>query len=333
LRNDEIMHNIEEGSKEATKKSEGTKETAPIPQLERLSDFVQLLRAPNPGPLTLTGTNSYLVGSGRTIAVIDPGPVLEEHLQRLVEVATAQQATISLILVTHGHPDHFPGAARLHELTGAPIAAFREASFQHDIALKDGQRLSVGEVTLIALYTPGHAPDHLCFYLEEEEALFTGDLILGSGTVVVAPPRGDMVAYLRSLYQLDQDWSHAETIYPGHGPAINNPVAKIREYIRHRSDRERQILASLRRGFTTIPQLVSDIYVETDKKLWPAAARQVLAHLDKLVAEGKVKASHSGFDPADAALLNPEGVFDPVVSAELGFKPGATTPTYHYTLV
>ena len=322
------MHNIE-----GSKKIEGSEiEGSGIPQLERLSDLVQLLRAPNPGPMTLTGTNSYLVGSGRELAVIDPGPELGEHLQRLVDVATAQQATISLILVTHGHPDHFPGAARLHELTGAPVAAFKEANFPYDLALKDGQRLLVGEVTLIALYTPGHAPDHLCFYLEEEDALFTGDLILGSGSVVVAPPRGDMAAYLRSLYQLDQDWSHAETIYPGHGPAIANPVAKIREYIRHRTEREKQILAALRRGLNTIPQLVSEIYVDTERKLWPAAARQVLAHLDKLVAEGKVKASVSEPDPAEAALLNPEGVFDPVVSAELGFKSGEVTPAYRYTI-
>lgn len=302
-------------------------------KLERLSERVACLRAANPGPMTLTGTNSYLVGTGGEVAVIDPGPVMPDHLQALVEAATQQQATINLILVTHGHPDHYPGAAELHRMTGAPIAAFKNAEFAHDLALNDGQRLRVGDCTLITLFTPGHAHDHLCFYLEEENALFTGDLILGTGTTVVAPPKGNMSAYFRSLFQLDQDWSQAEIIYPGHGPAITNPSDKIREYIKHRQLREQQVLQAIGGGASTVSQMVTQIYAEVDKRLWPAAARQVLAHLNKLEGEGKIYITTAEISADDVALLRPAGVFDPVVAAELGFGTEPVEANYRYHLV
>ncbi len=297
---------------------------------ERLSEMVQRLRAPNPGPMTLTGTNSYLVGAGQEMAVIDPGPDIPSHLQDLVDTAQATGATIGLILITHGHPDHFPGAAKLQAMTGAPIAAFKNAEFAHDLPLKDGQRVLVGDATLIALYTPGHAVDHLCYFLEEEDALFTGDNILGEGTTAIAPPRGDMVAYLRSLHQLEQDWGHAEVIYPGHGPTISDPTAKIQEYLQHRQLREQQILQAIEGGKDTIKQIVAQIYAETDKRLWPAAARQVMAHLQKLQQEGKVAATEVGFDAEENALLNPDGLIDPVVAAELGFKSHTSEMSYRY---
>lgn len=299
---------------------------------ERLSERVVLVRANNPGPMTLTGTNSYLVGRGSEVAVIDPGPSMPEHLQALIEAAKAQQASINLILVTHGHPDHYPGAAELHNITGAPVAAFKEAEFAHDLTLNDGQRLRVGDSTLITLFTPGHAHDHLCFYLEEEDALFTGDLILGTGTTVVAPPKGDMNAYFRSLFQLDQDWSQAEVIYPGHGPAITNPSDKIREYIKHRQQREQQVLQAIGGGTSTVSQIVTQIYADVDKRLWPAAARQVLAHLAKLEAENKISVTTAEMSADDVALLRPSGVFDPVVAAELGFGTEPTEAKYRYQL-
>jgi len=294
-------------------------------QSERLSPLVQRLRAPNPSPLTLTGTNSYLVGveGGRERVVIDPGPSLPLHLEALVGIAEKAQAKISLIAVTHDHPDHYPGAVRLREMTGARIAAYQGTTFPYDLPLEDGSYLQTAAATLLAIFTPGHSPDHLCFYLEEEKALFTGDLILGSGTVVVAPPKGDMADYLRSLHKLEEGWGEAQVIYGGHGPEITNPSAKIREYLNHRKAREKQLLAALQAGATTLPEIVAQIYQEVDKRIWPAAARQVMAYLIMLEEQGLLDAGEER--PAtleEEALLNPQGIFDPLVLAELGLEPG-----------
>jgi glyoxylase-like metal-dependent hydrolase (beta-lactamase superfamily II) len=299
-------------------------------QPERLSSLVQRLRAPNSGPLTLTGTNSYLVGGGggREVIVIDPGPNLPDHLEALV----AASEKISLIVVTHGHPDHYPGAVRLHEMTNAPVAAYQDATFPYDLPLKDGQHLRTSDATLISIHTPGHSPDHLCFYLEEEDALFTGDLILGIGTVIIAPPKGNMTDYLHSLHKLEQDWRDAKVIYSGHGPEINKPNAKILEYIHHRKDREKQLLMALQAGATTVPEMVEQIYQDVDKRLWPAAARQVMAYLIMLEQQGYLEVGEERPPTvAEEALLNPQGILDPVVRAELGIEPGGEK-VRHYRL-
>ncbi len=289
--------------------------------LEKLSPMVQRFRAPNPGPMTLTGTNSYLIGRpGEEMAVLDPGPQMESHLESLVTTARNSGSPITTILVTHGHPDHFPGAALLKALTGARVGAFRKAEFPHDLNLEDGSEIKVGTATLKAIFTPGHAVDHLCFFLEEEEALFTGDMILGTGTVIVAPPRGDMALYLNSLEILKHHWSRAKVIYGGHGPAVPDPAAKIQEYLTHREVRKLQLLKALEGGASTIPEMVSQIYQDVDKKLWPAAARQVLAYLVMLEARGQVKTTGETLaTPEDLNLLNPTGVIDPTAAAELGF--------------
>ncbi len=293
-------------------------------EIATLTERVQRLRAPNPGPMTLTGTNSYLIGVGPELAVIDPGPVIESHLQTLVESATERGGKIGLILVTHGHPDHYPGAARLSELTGAPVAAHRSASFPHQIELDDGERLYTAGVTLTAIYTPGHATDHLCFYFEQEDALFTGDNILGVGTTIVAPPKGDMAHYMASLRLLEEKWSQAKVIYGGHGPEIPTPAAKIREYILHRQARQQQLTEALTTGAKTIPQIVERIYQDVDRRLWPAAARQVLAYLIMLEHGGQVTALELAPDEVraeDSAMLNPDStVVDPVAAAELGIS-------------
>jgi len=293
---------------------------------ERLSPLVQRLRAPNPGPMTLTGTNSYIIGAGgngREVMVLDPGPDIQSHLEELVAAAEAIEAKIGMIVVTHGHPDHYPGAAKLHEMTGAPVAAYYGARFPHDLPLKDGQHLKTADATLIAIFTPGHAVDHLCYYLEEEDALFTGDLILGYGTVIVAPPKGDMAQYLHSLHKLDQDWSQAEVIYGGHGPEISNPTAKIREYLNHRQAREKQLVGALQAGASTVAEIVAAIYQDVDKKLWPAAARQVMAYLIMLEQQKRVQVSEErAATDEEQTLLNPEGIIDPVAAAELGIAPG-----------
>ena len=298
-------------------------------QLERLSERVQRLRAPNPGPMTLTGTNSYLIGRGPALVALDPGPLIESHLQTLNGVAWEQGAKIELILVTHGHPDHFPGAARLREITGAPVAAYKEAAFDHQVDLTDGQEIRQGEATFTALYTPGHALDHLCFYLHEEQALFTGDNILGTGTTVVAPPKGDMADYMASLNRLLAEYSEARVIYGGHGPQVNEPAAKFREYIAHRQARQRQLTEALAGANLTVPQIVERIYQDVDRRMWPAAARQVLAYLIMLEREGQVRSvalDAERVKESDQALLNPPpSPLDPVAAAELGISAAGDT--------
>jgi glyoxylase-like metal-dependent hydrolase (beta-lactamase superfamily II) len=295
---------------------------AQLPQPERLSPLVQRLRAPNPGPMTLTGTNSYIVGQGRDYFVIDPGPDIESHVLALAKAVNQAGGQIKQILVTHGHPDHYPGALSLSRLTGAPVAAHSNAPFPHTLNLVDGQVIQAGGATLTAIFTPGHAVDHLCFFLAEEKALFTGDNILGQGTTVVAPPKGDMADYLASLRLLDTLWGHARVIYGGHGPEITDPPAKIKEYLAHRQARQQQLMTALASGVSTIGQLVERIYQDVDRRLWPAAGRQVLAYLIMLEREGRVKAVEAA-GSAGETWLNPTPSMDldPVAAAELGLTP------------
>ncbi|MBN9392960.1 MAG: MBL fold metallo-hydrolase [Chloroflexi bacterium] len=297
--------------------------TEQLAQPERLSPLVQRLRAPNPGPMTLTGTNSYIVGSGPDFIVIDPGPDMAGHIQTLAGAVNREGGHLKTILVTHGHPDHYPGAQTLSQLTGAPVAAYTGATFPHTQDLADGATITATGVTLTAIFTPGHATDHLCFFLAEEKALFTGDNILGTGTTVVAPPKGSMAAYLASLRRLQAAYSHAETIYGGHGPEIKNPAAKIEEYLNHRQARQQQLMKALAVGESTIAELVERIYQDVDRRLWPAAARQVLAYLIMLEESGQVQAHEAtptAQDQANESLLNPAGSLDPVAAAELGIS-------------
>jgi glyoxylase-like metal-dependent hydrolase (beta-lactamase superfamily II) len=294
---------------------------------------VSRLRAPNPSPMTLDGTNGYVVdgGDGAWIA-IDPGPDDPAHIAAFVSAAHDAGAHYEAILVTHGHPDHYPGAAPLAAATGAPVYAHAAAAFPHDRTLADGERISAGAASLIALDTPGHARDHLIYVLEHERALFSGDVIIGVGTVVIAPPNGDMRAYQRTLHRLRDEYGDAAVIYGGHGPEMHDARAKIDEYIAHRERRETEILAVLGRGAATIPALVETIYRDIDRRLWPAAARQILAYLIALEREGRVTATprNDALTPEQRALLDPdlsaivnERHLD-VVRAELGY--GAEPP-------
>lgn len=287
--------------------------------MEKFSERVWLLRAPNPGPMTLTGTNTWLVGANGSLAVIDPGEAIDSHMHALVRAAQRLDSQIERILVTHGHPDHYPGAVKLKELCGAPIVAYRDPTFPHDENLVDGQRYDVAGVSFICHFTPGHAADHLCFYLEQENALFTGDNILGFGTTVVAPPKGNMGDYLRSLALLQQRCGEAKVIYGGHGPAITSPAAKISDYIAHRQKRLNMVIAALTAGSHTVPEIVAHAYKDTDRRLWPAAARQVMAQLQYLEEQHKV-ASKEGRAPTpeEDEMLNPAGIIDEVAKAELG---------------
>jgi glyoxylase-like metal-dependent hydrolase (beta-lactamase superfamily II) len=237
------------------------------------------LLAPNPGVFTLDGTNTWIVGRDPSI-VIDPGPDLPEHLQAVAQEA----APVAAVLVTHDHPDHAPGAAVLAASVDAPVLAFRLAGAER---LRAGQRIRGGDVELTSVHTPGHTSDHVAFFEPESGSLFTGDAVVGRGTSFIDPPDGDLLRYLRSLQRMID--LAPRTIYPGHGPVVLRAKDKLIEYLSHRQEREGQVLAALREGPRTIPELVEAIYAGYPSDVHPLAARSVLAHLLKLEHEGRAR--------------------------------------------
>ncbi|HYL07488.1 MAG TPA: MBL fold metallo-hydrolase [Candidatus Udaeobacter sp.] len=232
--------------------------------------------APNPGPYTGPGTNTWIIDAGPVVAVIDPGPNDARHLDALNRRLAGR--TVGVVLVTHSHPDHLPLAAPLAEAHGATVRRYPE--------LGDGDIVRVGNLNITALYTPGHAPDHLSFLLEDDRAVFTGDLILGQGSSMVTYPEGDVAAYLRSLERLAA--LEPRILFPGHWDPVTDAVAKIDEYRHHRLEREAQILAEVRRGPGTAPELTRRVYGELDDPLFRAAEMTLRAHLRKLVDDGAV---------------------------------------------
>jgi glyoxylase-like metal-dependent hydrolase (beta-lactamase superfamily II) len=304
-----------------------------------LSPRVARLRAQNPSPMTLDGTNGYVVRVGpRSLIAVDPGPVDDRQRDAFLSAARDANATYAAILVTHGHPDHYPGAAPLAAATGAPVLAHPDASFPHDRALAEGESLRFDDATIATVHAPGHARDHLVFVLEEERALFTGDVVVGQGTVVIAPPNGAMRTYQATLRRLREEYGDAAAIYGGHGPEVRNVRAKLDEYIAHREARERQIVAALAAGPATLPALIESVYHDVDRRLWPAAGRQILAYLIALEGEGAVRGEHVSGVPSrdEAALLNPDlsrldvNLGADVIRAELGY--GETQPLVRYAL-
>jgi glyoxylase-like metal-dependent hydrolase (beta-lactamase superfamily II) len=282
----------------------------------KLSERVVRVRAPNPSPMTLDGTNSYLViaGNGESVA-IDPGPAIDAHLEALMAAAEELETRIVAILVTHGHPDHAPGAAPLSKLAGAPVLAHPRAQFAHDRDIAGEAPLAFADATIDVIEAPGHSFDHLVFHLREERALFTGDVVLGRGTVVIAPPGGSMRLYQQTLERLRTDYPDLARIYGGHGPEIDDPHAKLTEYIEHRRERERQLIDELRKGPATIPAIVRRVYADVDPRLWRAAARQMLAYLEALEQEGRVRSALAeGASEEDRAMLTRFGgeIADPV---------------------
>jgi glyoxylase-like metal-dependent hydrolase (beta-lactamase superfamily II)/8-oxo-dGTP pyrophosphatase MutT (NUDIX family) len=269
---------------------ESTYEMLPgIPK--RLDARVTRVIAPNPGMMTGPGTNTYLVGE-QELAVIDPGPDDASHLEA---VLAAGGGRIRWILCTHTHIDHSPAAAALRAATGAqiigrpaPEGPSQDAGFAPERIPEHGERLSVGGVTLRALHTPGHASNHLCYLLEETRMLFTGDHVMQGSTVVIGPPDGSMQAYLRSLEALLGE--DVAVFAPGHGYLIGEPHKEVRRLIAHRLAREGKVLAALGRiGPSTLEALLPAVYDDVHPRLHRVAARSLGAHLEKLVAERRVR--------------------------------------------
>ena len=253
------------------------------PLAARLSPLVKVVIAPNPSLMTGPGTNTYVVGTGPT-AVIDPAVADPGYLDAVVESA----GPVSAILVTHRHGDHVGGIEELVRRTGAPVRAFgvEPAGGVPVAPMADGDTVATAGARLVALHTPGHAPDHLCFLLDGAASLFSGDNILGEGTSVIAPPEGDMRAYLASLERLST--IHLERIYPGHFRPLDGGDEVIEAYRGHRREREGLIVAAIRARELTLEEIVREAYRDTPSELYPLAAHSARAHLEMLQLDGRV---------------------------------------------
>lgn len=264
-----------------------------LPDHARHSPRVATVLGQNPGPFTGPGTNTYLLGTDGRPILLDTGQgvaIYPDKLAAALAELCHSQRPASIVL-THAHPDHIGGVKQVRERFGA-LDALKLPWPERDLAGAPITPIACdaaveGEgVTLKAVFTPGHAPDHLCYYLVEEKALFTGDVVLGAGTTVIPDDSGDLGQYLASLRRLQE--LDLETIYPAHGPVIRNPKEKIREYLAHRELRERQVLAALADGPHEVMMLVKRIYVDVPEHLHQAAAGSVRSHLKKLRNEGRV---------------------------------------------
>jgi glyoxylase-like metal-dependent hydrolase (beta-lactamase superfamily II) len=249
--------------------------------------------APNPSVFTGRGTNTYLLG-GSSLICIDPGPDDEQHLAAILDASRARDGRITTILLTHSHPDHRPLALRMATETGASVHCFDPSAGQeHAQAMSDGEVVRADDVELIAVHTPGHTRDHLCFYDPGARTLFTGDHILNGTTSVVHPGEGDMADYMESLRRVQA--LQPLTILPGHGERVDDAGALIDEYIAHRLEREVQVLAAARERSESAPMdLVPPLYAGYPVAVYPLAAWTVQAHLDKLVRDGLIARAGSG---------------------------------------
>jgi len=269
-----------------------------LPDVDVWSERVVVALGQNPGVFTGPGTNTYLVGTGRERLLLDTGQGLPAYLPVLEQaLARAGGARIREIVVTHGHPDHLGGVRSIRERFGAlrvskrPWPGVDDAMGCEVSPIDEGSVVAVEGATLRAVFAPGHAEDHLCFMLEEERALFSGDNVLGVGTTVIPGRGGDLAEYLRSLERLLAEEPGA--IYPAHGPRIPDGKAKIREYLAHRMLREQEILSAVGDGLARVGEMVKRIYAAYPVELHAPAAGSVTAHLRKLEREGRVVRSGS----------------------------------------
>lgn len=298
-----------------------------------LSPLISRVVAENPSKYAYMGTGTYIVGHG-DVAVIDPGPVLDSHRAALLAALDGER--VRAILITHCHSDHSPLAAWLKEETGAPTVAFGphgsgehtypvlpddpkdapepdpdepettgeaiDTDFTPDVFVKDGERFDlVPGVTFTAVYTPGHTSNHMCFALDDESALFTGDHIMGWSTTVVSPPDGDMAAYIDSLNKVARRGDR--TLYPTHGNPVTDPSPFVAAYLQHRLDREEAVLQLVDDGVSQITDIVAVLYADVRVELHRAAGRSVLSHLAKLAGEGRVRIDGGGLPGAKSTYL------------------------------
>ena len=246
---------------------------------------INRILAPNPGPFTGPGTNTYLLISGEVTLIIDPGPLDRDHEDAILK-ALADLQPLG-VLATHTHEDHAPLANPLAAELEVPVYGFAPGpGFKPDLLLADQDRVMLGTEELQAVHTPGHSPDHLCYLAGRD--LFTGDHIMGGSSVVVE----DMAAYLRSLRRLQA--MSLDHLYPGHGLVMDDPAGIVNGYIEHRIEREQQVLSALETGAGTVLEIVQTVYSDVDPALHPLAAMSVRAHIDKLVDDGLVIRDDAG---------------------------------------
>ncbi len=262
--------------------------------IRRVAREVWRIVAPNPGPLTGPGTNTYVVGGQRRL-VIDPGPADPAHVERILELTGG---TVDRIVCTHSHTDHSPGAAPLSARTGAAVLGmpapvvddFQDASYAPDQRLVDGERIEGDDFLLTVLHTPGHASNHVCLLLEADGLLFTGDHLMSGSTVVILPPDGSMRQYLESLRRLRA--LPAADLAPGHGAVIPGAVAEIDRVIAHRLAREARVVEAARaQGTATLDTLLPVVYADVPAVMHPVARYSLLAHVLKLEEEGRLTRS------------------------------------------
>jgi glyoxylase-like metal-dependent hydrolase (beta-lactamase superfamily II) len=290
-------------------------------QSVQVSPLIRRVIANNPSKYTYHGTGTYIVGHG-DVAVIDPGPVVDEHRQALVDALAGDR--VRAILVTHCHSDHSPLAAWLRQASGAPTMAFGphasveddddeiddetiddeiapgkplgetiDTDFEPDVRLDDGEVAAEGAGwTLRAVYTPGHTSNHMCYALEQEAALFTGDHVMGWSTTIVSPPDGDMRAYIESLHKVIA--RSDASLWPTHGAPVTTPEPFLQAFLDHRLEREAQVLGAVRSGHTDIDAMVKELYADVREELHKAAGRSVKSHLIKLAQDGKVTVAGTG---------------------------------------
>jgi glyoxylase-like metal-dependent hydrolase (beta-lactamase superfamily II) len=271
-------------------------------RVDQVSPLIRRVIANNPGPFTYLGTGTYIVGRGE-VAVIDPGPDLPEHLEAILAATAGERVTA--IIITHHHSDHSPLAGPLKARTGATVygcavagpvehdpdevrlEAEADVGFTPDVSTCAGGRIAGPGWTLVAIPTPGHTSNHVAYALSEENALFTGDHVMGWSTTVITPPDGDMTDYMDSLERVRA--AGFSTLWPTHGPPVREVEPFLDAYIAHRRARETQILTALQAGPARIVDLVPRLYADVDPRLHPAAARSMLAHMIDLVRRGKIR--------------------------------------------